>query len=327
MQAVSYSPEHDRFQLGEQAQPQLETEFDVLVAVQAVGLNPVDSKINLWQGMVAGMTDDFVGGLDVAGTIVDVGAAVSCWQVGDKVLYHGNMRRHHGGFAQFAIHDSRTLTPLPNVAPEVAAATPCAAWTAWRALEKLSARGADSILITGGSGGVGSFAIQLAKHFGIGQIITSCSAANHPYVQSLGADIAIDYHQHNVVDAIMQATNQQGVAIALDCVGGDNEVQCANSLRFDGQLVELVQTCEPSKYQDAFLRGISCHQLSLGSGHVHGDFGRNSIVTAGLAVNQLLANQTIAVPKLTTLSLAEVPAALMAMREQRTVGKLVALID
>ncbi|GGA74955.1 alcohol dehydrogenase [Neiella marina] len=326
MQAVSYSPEDDLFHLRELPTPQLETEYDVLVTVQAVGLNPVDSKINLWQGMVAGMTNEFVGGLDVAGEIVAKGDAVTCWQVGDKVLYHGNMRRHHGGFAEFAVHDSRTLTPLPNVTPEVAAATPCAAWTAWRALEKLSARGADSILITGGSGGVGGFAIQLAQHFGIGQIITSCSAANHPYVKSLGADITIDYHQQDIVTSVLQATNQQGVAIAIDCVGGDNEVKCANSLRFDGQLVELVQTCQPNNYQDAFLRGIGCHQLSLGSGHVQGDFGRNSIVTAGLAVNQLLANQTITVPKLTTLKLADIPEALMAMRKQRTVGKLVAVL-
>ena len=89
--------------------------------------------------------------------------------MGDRVLCHGNMFRPHGGFAEFTIQDSEALVPHPDLEAGVAAATPCAGWTAWRALhDKLRAYEHSSILITGSSGWVGSFATQIAAHFGTG---------------------------------------------------------------------------------------------------------------------------------------------------------------
>ena len=300
----------------------------MLVKVHAVGLNPVDAKVNLWHEMVDGMDDTFVGGLDVSGEIVAIGDKVSGWQVGDRVLYHGNMRRMSGGFAEYAIQDSRTLVAHPDVAPEVAAASPCAGWTAYRALvDKLNISTRKSIFIAGGSGGVGSFAIQLARFFGVETIITTSSAANHEFVRSLGATHVIDYKQEDVREQIMAITEGLGVEVSLDCVGGDNDILCASVLGFEGEMVELVRTTRATEYPGAFLQGLTFHQLSLGSGHVNGARGLQSIVEAGTSFSALLEAGNIKVGNLKVIALEAAGEALLSIRQQRTVGKVVVKIN
>lgn len=327
MKAVTYQKQTDTFTIKEIPIPALEGEFDVLVRVYSVGLNPVDAKVNGWHAMVPNMDDNFVGGLDVSGEIVALGHGVTDWKLGDKVLYHGDMRRAHGGFAEFAIQDSRTLIPHPEIDENHAAALPCAAWTAYRALvDKLSVSEHSSLLICGGAGGVGSFAIGLAKHFGVKTIIATCSQANQDFVRQLGATHVIDYRNENVVQRVMQITQGVGVEVALDCVGGNNDVIAANALGFEGELVELVKTIEPSLYDNAFIKGLSFHQLSLGSGHVNGELGFQTLVDSGRAVSALAESGKLEVAKLNLISLNEIPEALKAMRQQRTLGKIVASI-
>src|SRR3954469_4425784 len=211
MKTLAYDPASDRFSLLEQPPP-IPAEHDVLVRVHACGLNPADAKINLWQRSAPGMKAGWVGGLDVSGEIVALGSAVTSWSVGDRVLYHGDMFRPHGGFAELAIQDARILVAHPAVAPELAASTPCSAWTAWRALvDKLHASNNDSIFIAGGAGGVGSFALQIARLLGVRRLITTASAANHEYVRSLGATDAIDYHDGEVIAQVLALTNGEGV--------------------------------------------------------------------------------------------------------------------
>ena len=324
MKAITYQKDSDQFTLKVLVQPKPEQEYDVVVKVLAAGLNPVDAKINFWHEMVPDMDDNFVPGLDVSGEIVEVGAAVTEWKVGDRILYHGNMCRKNGAFAEYAVHDSRTLVEHPNVSPEVAAATPCAGWTAMHALlDKLFIDNRKSVFIAGGSGGVGGFAIQLARHFSVDIIITSCSVKNHQYVLNLGADHAIDYHEQDVVQQVLALTDNKGVAASMDCVGGDNDIICANVLEYEGHMLELVSTIRPSEYDNAFGRGLSFHQLSLGSGHANGDKGRKSILKSGRRFTHLLNSGRIQIPQLEVISIEDVPEALKQIREKRTVGKIV----
>ncbi len=88
-------------------------------------------------------------------------------------------------------------------------------------------------------------------------------------------------------------------------------------------MVELVKTVDPSQYPDAFLKGLGFHQISLGSGHVFGERGFASIVNAGKEVSELLENGELEVPKLKIIGLEDVGNALLDMRNQRTVGKIV----
>ncbi|MDA0149815.1 zinc-binding dehydrogenase [Vibrio sp. LaRot3] len=327
MKAITYQSETDTFSLSELPQPQVQSDFDVVIRVNAVGLNPVDCKINLWHPMVEGMSDTFVGGLDVSGTIVELGSAVKDWRVGDRVLYHGNMRRFNGGFAEYAVQDSRTLINHPDVPAEVAAATPCAGWTAYRALfDKVDISRCRSLFIAGGAGGVGSFALQLAKHAGVETIITSASSTKHDYVRSLGATHVIDYREQDVIQQVADITGGEGVEVALDCVGGDNDKISAAVLAFEGHLIELVKVLEPSQYDNAFLRGLSFHQLSLGSGHVNGERARQALVTAGEAFSALLEQGHIQVIELKSIPLEMIGEQLMQMRDQRTKGKIVAIV-
>src|SRR5690606_32563276 len=131
-------------------------------------------------------------GLDVSGVIVELGQNTSPWKVGDRVLCHGNMLSPYGGFAEFSLQRVETLLLHPKLDSVVAAASPCAGWTAWQALvDKLRAGERESLLIFGASGGVGTFAVQLAAQFGVRQIFAACSAETHDYVRALGATRAI----------------------------------------------------------------------------------------------------------------------------------------
>jgi NADPH:quinone reductase-like Zn-dependent oxidoreductase len=323
MRALAYNPATDQFVVKELPRP-VPGPHDVLVRVHACGLNPVDAKIDQWQAMAPGMNADWVPGLDVSGEIAALGAAVTGWQVGERVLYHGDMFRPHGGFAEWALQDARALLRHPAVPAALAAASPCAGWTAWRALvDKLQVAGADSLFIAGGAGGVGSFAIQVARQLGVQRIITTASSANHDYVRLLGATDAIDYRSDDVVARVLALTGGQGVPFGLDTVGGDNDILTASVLGYEGQMVELVRVVRPEAYPDAFMKGLSFHQLSLGSGHRHGPGARATLLAAGREVGALLESGAIGLPQLTAIGIDAVGAALRGMRARHTVGKLV----
>lgn len=324
MKAITFDPISDKFSLTDVPLPKI-GDLDVLVKVDACGLNPVDAKLMHWKGMVSDMPSTWVAGLDVSGHIFKIGSQVTDWKIGERVLCHGDMLRPHGGFAPYSVQSADTLIPHPNnVDAALAAATPCAGWTAWRALkDKLSIQGRKSILITGGSGGVGGFAIQIAKYFNVENIIVTCSRANAGYVQLLGATHVIDYHNEDVVARVMAITENQGVDIGLDTVGGDNDILVANALKYEGQMVALVNTVRPEQYQDAFMKGLGFHQLSLGSGHRNGEAAKTDLVEAGKWFSLLVEHGKVVVPKLHTISLEQVPEALTQMLNQRTVGKIV----
>ena len=154
-------------------------------------------------------------------------------------------------------------------------------------------------------------------------IIVTCSAANHKYVTDLGATHVIDYKSEDVVARVLDITDQKGVSVGLDTVGPDNDIFVANSLKFEGQMVELVDTVRPIEYQDAFMKGLGFHQLSLGAGHRHGISSKTTLVSAGQSFSSLVEQGKVKVPALKTVSLVEVGKALESMLKQRTVGKIV----
>lgn len=240
------------------------------------------------------------------------------------MLYHGDMFRPCGGFAQYAIQCASTLTGHPDLPSVQAAAVPCAGWTAWRALvDKLKINKNHTLFISGGAGGVGSFAIQIAKHLGLRTIITTCSEKNRHHVLNLGATHVINYKKENTVQRILEITHGQGVHRGLDCVGYDTDIHVANALGFEGEMVELVDDVRPAHYTDAFMKGLSFHQLSLRAGHRNGPEAEAALRKAGQQFANLIDTGNLVIPVSQTVSIEDVGPALKEILNQRTVGKIV----
>lgn len=167
---------------------------DILVKVESISVNPVDTKI---RGNVAPESGYKVVGWDAVGTIEQVGEGVSLFQVGDKVWYAGDLTRQ-GSNAEFQLVDERIVSKAPaSVSSAQAAALPLTTLTAWEMLfDRLEVEGEKSILIIGAAGGVGSIMVQLAKKLTKLKVIATASRpASVEWLKELGADQVIDHNQ------------------------------------------------------------------------------------------------------------------------------------
>lgn len=325
MKAITFSPLNDQFSISEKETPQIKKD-EILVKVRACGLNPVDAKISGWKEMSDNMSESFVVGLDVAGIVIEKGDAVNEFEVGDAVFYHGNMLEPNGGLAEYAVQKADMAFYKPTqFSFEEIASTPCAGWTAWRAIyEKLSIEPNDTVAINGATGGVGSYALQIAKNVGYAQtVIAICSSKNEDYALEIGADAVIDYKTEDVESRLDELTSTSGINKAFDIVGNNQDVILANSLSFNGHIVELVDLVQPSKYNQAFLKSLTLHQLSLGGGYAFGEIGKESIRKAAIEFTTALIQGKIKLPPITKLNWYETLDKLNHMLSGGNVGKSV----
>ncbi len=174
---------------------------DVLVEVHAAAVNPVDCKIRGGSHRaIIRPKLPVVPGMDLSGVVRAVGARVTAVSVGDEVFASPNHHRM-GSYAELAIVDERELARKPrSLSHEQAASLPLVALTAWDALTRADVGAGSRVLIQAGAGGVGTVAIQIAKHFGA-EVLTTCSPSNAAQVRELGADVVIDYHTQSYEDA------------------------------------------------------------------------------------------------------------------------------
>jgi NADPH:quinone reductase-like Zn-dependent oxidoreductase len=187
----------EKLQLTEIAEPVVK-ERDILVQVHSAGVNLLDSKIRKGEfKMILPYKTPFTLGHDVSGVVTKVGSKVSKFKVGDAV-YARPADYRIGTFAEFiSINENDAAIKPKNLSMEEAASIPLVGLTAWQALvEKANLKKGQKVFIQAGSGGVGTFAIQLAKHLGA-TVATTTSTANIDLVKSLGADIIIDYKKED----------------------------------------------------------------------------------------------------------------------------------
>lgn len=171
-------------------------ENDVLVQIHSAGVNLLDSKIRDGEFKTfLPYKPPFIIGHDVAGVVTKVGSRVSKFKVGDKV-YSRTADYRMGTFAEFiSINENDVALKPKNVSMEEAASIPLVGLTVWQALvEKANLKKGQKVFIQAGSGGVGTFAIQFAKHLGA-TVATTTSEENFDLVKSLGADVVIDYRK------------------------------------------------------------------------------------------------------------------------------------
>lgn len=209
---------------------------DVMVRVYATSVNPIDWKVRkgLLQDRLP-LSFPAIIGWDAAGVIEEVGSNVSKFRVGDKVFTRPAIDRA-GTYAEFVVVNEGLIAKKPdNLSFLEAAGVPLAGLTAWEALVEIAGiKAGQRILIHGGAGGVGSYAIQLAKAKGA-EVVTTSSPVHQEYVTDLGADVIVDYRSE-AFDEVLK-----DVDIVFDTVGGDVQTRSYRVLKPEGVLVSIVQ--------------------------------------------------------------------------------------
>lgn len=221
---------------------------DVLVQIHAAGVNPLDSKIR--DGafkLLLPYPLPLILGHDMAGTVVQAGASVKRFKIGDEV-YARPADHRVGTFAEYIAVDENDVAIKPkNLTMEEAASVPLVALTAWQTLVgKANLKKGQKVLIHAGSGGVGIFAIQLAKHLGA-TVATTTSAANIDLVTSLGADVVIDYKKDDFEKILSDYD------VVLNTLGADTLFKSLKVLKPGGRLISISGPPDPAFAKEAGL--------------------------------------------------------------------------
>ena len=277
---------------------------EVLVRVHAAGVNPIDWKIR--EGELKGLlahTFPLILGWDVSGTVEALGAGVLRFKVGDEVYSRPDILRD-GAYAEFVVIRESEVALKPKAIDHIhAAAMPLDCLAAWQTLIETAALAAGQrVLIHAGSGGVGHFAVQIARARGA-FVIATTSARNHAFVRDLGVEQVVDYDTERFEEVV------RPVDVVLDTVGGDTQTRSWKVVKEGGMLVSLVS--EPDKV------------LALAH-HARGAFvfaQPNAAQLAEIAI--LVEDQRLKAVVETILALSDATRAQELSQRGHTVGKIV----
>jgi NADPH:quinone reductase-like Zn-dependent oxidoreductase len=221
---------------------------DVLVRVEATGLNPLDEKIRAGEfKQILPYKLPLTLGHELAGTAIGVGTKVHGFQPGDEV-YGRPSKDRIGTFAErIAVAESDLALKPASVSMEEGGSLPLVALTAWQALvERGKVQPGQKVLIHAGAGGVGSIAIQLASHLGA-NVATTASGANAHFVRALGADTVIDYRNQDFEHHL------SGYDLVLDSLGGENLEKSLRVLKPGGKVIGVAGPPDPAFAREAGL--------------------------------------------------------------------------
>jgi NADPH:quinone reductase-like Zn-dependent oxidoreductase len=246
---------------------------EVLVKIRAFSINPVDIKTRLGRGLASTLKEynPMVLGWDISGTVTESGKSVTYLKRGDEVFGMVNFPGHGMAYAEYVAAPESHLALRPvDVSHEDTAAASLAALTAWQILkEKVSIKSGNRVLIHSAAGGVGHYAVQMAKHLGA-YVIGTASGRNREFVLSLGADEHIDYEKQrfeNVIDK---------VDFVLDTIGGEYIDRSLETLKPGGTIICIPSGASESVKEKAIAKGM------IGSTfHVRSD-GRNMLEIADM---------------------------------------------
>ena len=219
---------------------------DVVIRVHFAGVNPVDWKLR------AGFLKDymplqlpFVPGIDVSGTIEELGAGVKGLKKGQAVFGVAN-----GAYAELAIASANDVTAKPDsLSFELAATLPVGALTAWQSVEDAGIRTAQTVVVLGAAGGVGLFAVQFARAKGA-RVIGTASSANLDFVKSLGAEKSVDYTKGALEAEIRNAD------VVIDTVGGETLEKSLGLLKKGGVLVTVAGEISEEKAKEHGVKAL-----------------------------------------------------------------------
>ncbi len=211
------------------------TGHEVLVEIKAIGVNYADTARR--EGHYVVHTPlPFVPGAEIAGVVVEVGDQVQSVKPGTRVV----TLIESGGYAEYALADERALIPLPKALGfHQAAALPLQGLSAYHVLKTMGRlEKGESVLVHAAAGGVGTIAVQLAKHFGASKVIATASTPEKlALAREMGADVLINYSEPNWEEQVLEATGGRGVNVALEMAGGEIFHKTLKCLATFGRLV------------------------------------------------------------------------------------------
>ncbi|XGV97592.1 MAG: zinc-binding dehydrogenase [Leptolyngbya sp. BL-A-14] len=236
-------------------------ENEVLVKVYATSVNPVDVAVR--KGFFGSRTTlPTILGYDVSGVIEAIGENVKDFQVGNEVYYIIDLMSS-GANAEYHVANASTIAKKPaNISHTEAASVPVAGGTAWAALiDRAGIKTGETVLIHGGAGGVGSFAIQIAKAAGA-YVYTTCGHYDFDLVKSIGADKAIDYRNEDFVESIMEDTCGVGIDVVLTTVGGEILAKSLAVIKQGGRAATVTNGVQ-GNLDPALFKSITVHFVLL----------------------------------------------------------------
>ncbi|MDD7812827.1 NADP-dependent oxidoreductase [Mycobacterium sp. CSUR Q5927] len=296
---------------------------NVVLKVAYCGVNPADWKAR--EGWLSAFFDyqfPFVLGFDAAGVIAEVADGVAGLAVGDRVVTSSNQGLgERGTYAEFVASDADRVVKLPQQIPfATAAAIPTAAVTAYEAVMEVGRAGPEKrVLVHGGAGGTGSFAIQIARIAGA-QVATTCSPRNADYVRGLGAERVIDYHTEDVVEAT-RAWAPDGVDLVVDTVGQGTLVDAIEAVARGGIVAPIATLigdepqCDPGRAGEL---GVSV--VPTMSNHLRQGRQLRALV-------ELMADGRLVAPEITTMPLGQVADAHRRIQDGHVRGKIVLAVN
>ena len=244
----------------EVTKPKITRPQELLIEIKAAGINPIDTKLRT-NGTYYPDNMPAIIGCDGSGKVVEVGSDVQRFKPGDDVYYFygGIGGDEQGNYAEFNVINEAYLAHKPtNLSYIEAAAAPLVLITAWEALHlRANIVPGQTVLIHAGGGGVGHVAIQLAKVAGCRVITTVSSNTKAELVRSLGADEVIRYDQSSFADICMGLTQEQGVDMVFDTVGGATFEASFHALKPYGHLVTLLQPSHNVDWKVSRLKNLT----------------------------------------------------------------------
>ncbi|MDZ4732675.1 MAG: zinc-dependent alcohol dehydrogenase family protein [Nitrospirota bacterium] len=238
---------------------------EVAIRVHAASVNVVDTKIRAGFADIA-PEDPIILGCDVAGVVTATGPGVTRFSVGDEVYgCAGGVKGRDGAYSERMVTDERLLAKKPaSLSFRQAAALPLVAITAWEALvDRAQVQPGETVLVHGGTGGVGHIGVQLAKAMGAIVHTTVGTAENAEIAKSLGADRTILYRQQSVAKYVGELTNGRGYDVVFDTVGGLNIAPSIEALATHGRCATTVSVGTSPDLSGLHTKNASLHVIFM----------------------------------------------------------------
>ena len=335
--------------------PNIESDYGVLIRNVAVGINPVDFK-RCDRDQDPFSAAPFIIGADGCGTVEKIGPKVdsTVFKTGRLVYYLSNIFKD-GGFCEFTVQDSRAISVVPDEALEdkniedvavTFASLPVASFTAYNNIciklglpifyvpQPFNPKMYKNILVTGGSGGVGGFCIQL---LGIWRktlpeelnkqvkVIALCSAKNHEYVKELGATHAIDYADDDIVDKVKQVTEDEGLDAFIDNTGGTTINWAFEAINNGGDYVSNLPVPQGFDMSKLFFKSQNVHQVYLAYPYLKNlPHQLNELKAMGDTIGKLIVEGKLKSTVSEVIKFSEIKEQLVKTAQYHSKGKVVA---